>query len=65
MAKKKLSYTEAINEIEEILVKIEDENINVDELSDYLKRVAELVKYCKSKLFSIEADVEKILNEIN
>ena len=64
MAKKKISYKEAIFEIEEILEKIENEELDVDELSEKVKRVSLLIKTCKDKLYKTETEVEKILKEM-
>ena len=64
MAKKKINYRDAIIEIQEIIQQIEDEELDVDELSDKVKRVSELLKICKEKLHNTEQEVEKILNEI-
>ena len=65
MAQKKISYKEAISEIEEILQKIENQELDVDELSDKVKRVYYLIKICKDKLHSTEKEVEKILAEMD
>ncbi|MBI9060914.1 MAG: exodeoxyribonuclease VII small subunit [Marinilabiliaceae bacterium] len=64
MTKKKISYNEAIAEIEEILQKIENEELDVDDLSEKVKRVSALIKICKEKLYKTEEEVEKILKEI-
>ena len=64
MPKKAISYNEAISEIEEILYKLENEEIDVDELSENVKKVSSLLKVCKDKLYKTEQDVEKILNDI-
>ena len=65
MSQKKISYKEAISEIEEILQKIENQELDVDELSDKVKRVYYLIKICKDKLHSTEKEVEKILAEMD
>lgn len=65
MAKKKINYRDAITEIQEIIQRIEGEELDVDELSDKVKRVSELLKICKEKLHNTEQEVEKILNEID
>jgi exodeoxyribonuclease VII small subunit len=65
MTKKKLTYSEAVEEIEEILSKIENEELDVDELSDQVKRVSYLIKLCKEKLFKTQHEVEQILDEID
>lgn len=64
MATKKISYNEAIAEIEEILEKIENEELDVDELTEKVKRVSVLLKVCKDKLFSTSEQVEQILKEM-
>jgi exodeoxyribonuclease VII small subunit len=64
MAKKTISYNEAINEIEDILNQLESEELDVDELSEKVKRVSVLLKLCKEKLHKTEKDVEDILKEM-
>ena len=64
MAPKKLTYQEAVNEIDEILSKIENDELDVDELSAKVKRVSSLIKLCKEKLHKTEAEVENILKEM-
>ncbi len=65
MAKKKTSYRDAITEIEETIASIENDELNVDDLSDKVKRVSELLVICKEKLHNTEKEVEKILNEMD
>ena len=61
---KKISYTEAMMELEEIVAEIEQGEITVDTLSEKVKRASELIKICKSKLINTEEDVNKILQEL-
>lgn len=65
MEESKLSYKEAMAEIEDIVSKLEENQLDVDELSGKVKRVAELIAYCKSKLHETEEEVEKILKSID
>lgn len=58
-------YTEAFEELQQIVSEIEEGQISVDELSDKVKRAALLIKICKSKLASTEEDVNKILKELD
>jgi len=62
--KKGLSYKEAIAEIEEILQQIENEEPDVDQLSEKVKRLSILVSWCREKLHNTEEEIEKILKEI-
>lgn len=60
-----LNYTDAFNELQQIVSDIEDGEISVDELSTKVKRASELIKICKSKLVSTEKDVAEILKELD
>lgn len=64
MVSKKISYNEAMAEIEEILEKIENEELDVDELAEKVKRVSSLLKTCKDKLTQTNEQVEQILKEM-
>lgn len=61
----KLTYKEAITEIQEILSKIEDDELDVDELSLMVKRVSDLLKFCKDKLYKTEQEVNDILKSMD
>ena len=65
MGKAQISYTEAIKQVEKILEKIENEELDVDELSANVKKAADLLKICKAKLHDTEEEVQKILDEMN
>ena len=64
MTSKKISYNEAMTEIEEILEKIENEELDVDELAEKVKRVSVLLKICKDKLHKTNQQVEQVLKEM-
>ena len=59
------NYVAAFEELQEIVGEMETGNINIDELSIKVKRAAELIKICKSKLKATELDVQKILDELD
>ena len=65
MSDRNLSYKKAISELEDILNKIENEELDVDDLTSHVKKASELIKFCKDKLRQTEKDVEKILDDIN
>lgn len=64
MTTKTISYKGAVAEIEVILEKIENEELDVDDLTEKVKRVSSLIKLCKEKLHNTEQEVEKILKEM-
>ncbi len=61
MAKEKISYSDAIGEIEAILEKIEGGNLDVDELAGKVSRVTELLKICRDRLHKTETKIDEIL----
>jgi exodeoxyribonuclease VII small subunit len=65
MAKKNLTYAEAVSAIEDILHQIETGELDVDELAEKVKQASELLKLCKGKLFQTEKDIEKILKDMD
>ena len=60
-----INYTSAFEELQNIINEIEQEEISVDELSEKVKRAAQLIRICKAKLVSTEEDVNTILKELN
>jgi len=61
---KKTDYTAAFAELQQIVAEIEEGEISVDDLSEKVKRAAELIKICKTKLTSTAEDVNRILKEL-
>lgn len=61
---KDISYSDALNELNEIARMIEGEAIPVDELTVKLKRASELITLCRAKLRLTEEEVKKILGEM-
>lgn len=62
--KEQPNYTEAFEELQQIVAEIEDGAISVDELSEKVKRAMTLIKICKLKLTTTEEDVNKILRDL-
>ncbi len=64
MTTKKFNYKKALEEIELIVQKIENEESDIDELSEMVKRAAELIKQCKAKLKDTNAELEGIIQNL-
>ncbi len=63
MSQKKIKYNKAVEEIEHILKQIENEELDVDDLSDKVKRAYYLLRLCKEKLHSTGKDIENIMKD--
>ncbi len=59
-----MTYTEAFQELQEIVAEIEKGETSVDVLSQKVKRAAELIQLCKNTLRETEGDVNSILQEL-
>lgn len=59
-----LTYESAYAELQEIAIAIENETISVDQLAEKLKRAAQLIEFCQSRLRSTEQEVNKIISQL-
>lgn len=65
MSKLKLTYTEAVAELENILTELENNaEINMDLISEKVKRAAVLMEFCKKQLHQLDEDLEKIMTDL-
>ncbi|MCP9751229.1 exodeoxyribonuclease VII small subunit [Ferruginibacter sp. HRS2-29] len=60
-----LNYANAMAELSAIAEAMEDESIGIDELSEKVKRAAELIAFCQDKLRSTEEDVRKVIAKMD
>jgi exodeoxyribonuclease VII small subunit len=59
-----LSYGQASARLEEILGRIEDGRVDVDELSGLVREAAELVTLCRRKIQAAEIQVKTITEQL-
>lgn len=59
-----LTYEAAYKELAQIAKEIENETVTVDVLAQKVKRAAELITFCQTKLRSTEAEVNKIIAQM-
>ncbi len=57
-------YSEAIAELRAILEGIEDEGVDLDELSDKVERAAFLIRSCRGRIRETELKVRRVLEEL-
>ena len=58
-----MKYAEAMKRLEEIVIKIENGEMDIDNLAENLKEAKELVGFCKAKLLAVEEEVNKIMEK--
>lgn len=65
MAKKVESYNEAIEKLRNIVAEIENGELDVNLLSEKVKEATRLIKLCKEKLYKVDEEVKKVLEELD
>jgi exodeoxyribonuclease VII small subunit len=56
-----IKYSKAMERLEEIIENIENEQIDIDELSEKVKEAVLLVKVCKDKIEKAELQVKEVI----
>jgi exodeoxyribonuclease VII small subunit len=58
-----LKYRKAVERLDEIISQIENEDVDVDELSMQVKEAVELIRLCKAKIDKAEMEVKQVVEE--
>ena len=61
MATKSVTYENAMKRLEQIVSQIENNELNIDQLSTSLKEAQELITFCKGKLYETDTEIKKML----
>ena len=66
MTKQKQTYTESIAELEQILAELENNSdVNMDVISEKVKRAAVLMEFCKKQLHDLDEELEKMMEQLD
>lgn len=60
---KEFKYESAMMQLEEIVKKMENGDLDVDSLCEQLKVAQKLIKQCKDKLTKTDEEIKKILDK--
>ena len=63
-AAEELAFAEAMEELEAILRRIEEEEIDIDSLAEELRRATELLEVCRGKIRKAEVEVTQIVQSL-
>lgn len=66
MSKIKLTYTEAVTQLETILAELENNSeVNMDVITEKVKRAAVLMEVCKKQLHDLDEELEKMMENLD
>ena len=63
MVRKDLKSEEAMATLEQIVARMENNELDLDTMSEELKKAQQLIKLCKDKLTKTDQEIRKLLNE--
>ena len=59
-----VGYADAMAELGDILDELERDDLDVDVLAERVKRASELIKLCRTRIARAQADVDKIVIDL-
>lgn len=59
------SFTEAMQELEAILNRIDSDTVDIDKLAMELRRATELLELCRGKIKKAEVEVAQIVQKLD
>lgn len=60
-----ISYSAALEELQQILSELEAENVDVDHLASRVERADTLIRLCQERLTSAELQVERVVKALD
>ncbi len=63
--KEEITYTEAFEQLQNIVKQMENADISVDDLAEHIKTASQLIKICKDKLTKTEEEVNKTIADLS
>ena len=58
-----MNYEKAFSELQTIVSRMENDELDIDQLTTQLRRAQQLVRLCKAKLTKTDEEIQKILAE--
>ena len=60
----KISYADAVAELETIAIELEQPDVDVDVLAERVARAAQLITVCRERIANTRLDVERVVSGI-
>ena len=64
MEENNITYTQALNELEQIVKNMQAPDCSIDNLSQYTKRAKELLEICRAKLTATDTELKQLLADL-
>ncbi len=61
--KKKETYAQSLARLEDIVSRIDNNELEIDELAEKIKEANEIIAFCSDKLTKADREIEKLLSE--
>jgi exodeoxyribonuclease VII small subunit len=59
-----VKYSEAVDELEDLLEQIDSEDVDLDDLAVKVERASELIRVCRDKIERTEMQVRTIIEDL-
>lgn len=58
----KMNYEDAVKRLEEIVKKMESDELGIDQMAAQLKEAQQLMRLCKDRLTKVDADIKAVMD---
>lgn len=58
-----MKYEESLRQLDDIVRKMENNEFDIDQLSEQLKKAKKLISLCKDKLQKTDEEIQKIIDD--
>ena len=58
-----MKYEEAMRQLEKIVSRMENNQLDIDQMGEQLKTAQKLIRLCKDKLTKTDEEIKRILDE--
>ena len=58
----KMNYEDAVKRLEEIVKKMESDELGIDQMAAQLKEAQQLIRLCKDRLTKVDADIKAVMD---
>jgi exodeoxyribonuclease VII small subunit len=59
-----IGYADAMRELDDILEELERDDLDVDVLAAKVQRASELIQLCRTRIARAQADVDKVVTDL-